>query len=157
MPREGLRINVHRRGAETAPANTNRHWRWLWPLLIVWALPWTALGILVGTLGLGTGGRVRRRGRVLEFYGGAVARLLRWAPGTGCGAAAMTLGHVVLGQTSAALDRTRSHELVHVRQYERWGPLFVPAYLLCSAFNWLRGGDGYRDNPFEREAYEIAS
>jgi hypothetical protein len=42
---------------------------------------------------------------------------------------------------------------VHVRQYERWGPLFVPAYVLCSAVIWSRGGDAYRDNPFEREAY----
>jgi hypothetical protein len=83
---------------------------------------------------LATGGRIQRRGRVFEFYGGAVAWLLERAPGTGCGAAAMTLGHV--------------------RQYERWGPLFVPAYLLCSAFIHCRGGDGYRDNPFEREAYE---
>jgi hypothetical protein len=154
MPR-GFQINAAHTGAEAAPANTNRRWRWLRPLLIVWALPWTAVGMLVGAVGLATGARVQRRGRVLEFYGGAVARLLRWAPGTGCGAAAMTLGHVVLGQTAAALDITRRHELVHVCQYERWGPLFVPAYLLCSAFIWLRGGDGYRDNPFEREAYRL--
>jgi len=132
----------------------------LWPLVglatYLWALPWTIAGVAVGTLGLATGGRVQRRGRVVEFYGGAVAWLLKRAPGTGCGAAAMTLGHVVLGQTAAALDVTRRHELVHVRQYERWGPLFIPAYLLCSAVIWARGGDAYRDNPFEREAYEIA-
>ena len=68
----------------------------------------------------------------------------------------MTWGHVILGQTAAALDISREHELVHVRQYERWGPLFIPAYLLCSAVIWLRGGDPYRDNPFERQAYRIA-
>jgi hypothetical protein len=68
----------------------------------------------------------------------------------------MTLGHVVLGRTASALDVSREHELVHVRQYERWGPLFIPAYLLCSALIWFRGGDAYRDNPFEREAYRIA-
>jgi hypothetical protein len=54
------------------------------------------------------------------------------------------------------LDHCRTHELVHVRQYERWGPLFVPAYLASSAIIWLRGGDPYRDNPFEREAYAVA-
>src|SRR5688572_30407356 len=123
-------------------------------LIYLWALPWTAVGVVAGTFGLATGGRVQRRGRVVEFYGAVVSWLLERAPGTGCGAAAMTLGHVVLGRSAAALDVTREHELVHVRQYERWGPLFVPAYLLCSAFIWLRGGDGYRDNPFEREAYE---
>jgi hypothetical protein len=51
------------------------------------------------------------------------------------------------------LDFCRSHELVHVRQYERWGVLFIPAYLLCSLVLWLTGRDPYRDNPFEREAY----
>jgi hypothetical protein len=112
--------------------------------------------VAAGTLGLATGGRVQRRGRVFEFYGGAIAWLLARTPGTECGAAAMTLGHVVLGRTESALDCCRVHELVHVRQYERWGPLFVPAYLLCSAFIWSRGGDGYRDNPFEREAYRLA-
>jgi len=66
---------------------------------------------------------------------------------------ALTLGHVVLGRTAAALDVARSHELVHVRQYERWGPLFIPAYLLCSLVLFIRRRDPYRDNPFEKEAY----
>ena len=34
---------------------------------------------------------------------------------------AFTLGHTVLGQTDAALDISRQHELVHVRQFERLG------------------------------------
>jgi hypothetical protein len=42
---------------------------------------------------------------------------------------AITLGHVVLATTESALKKTRSHERVHVRQYERWGPFFIPAYL----------------------------
>jgi len=106
-------------------------------------------------LGLVTGGRVQRRGRTLEFCGGAVPWLLSKCPGGAC-TLALTLGHVVLGRSAAALDLARQHEAVHVRQYERWGPLFVPAYLLCSAFIWTRGGDAYRDNPFEREAYGLA-
>ncbi|HMO84113.1 MAG TPA: hypothetical protein PKC18_04240 [Lacipirellulaceae bacterium] len=61
-----------------------------------------------------------------------------------------------MGQGPAALEACRAHELVHVRQYERWGPLFVPAYLACSAVIWLRGGDAYLDNPFEREAFAAA-
>ena len=40
-----------------------------------------------------------------------------------------------------------------MRQCERWGPLFLPAYLLASLAVYLRGGRAYRDNPFEREAY----
>ena len=69
---------------------------------------------------------------------------------------AMTFGHVILGQTAAALDLARNHELVHVRQYERFGPLFVPLYLWHSFRAWLRGGDPYRDNPFEQEAFRTA-
>ena len=65
----------------------------------------------------------------------------------------MTLGHVVLGADQPSLDRTRDHERVHVRQAERWGPAFIPAYLLASIIAWMRGLDPYLDNPFEREAF----
>jgi hypothetical protein len=66
---------------------------------------------------------------------------------------AITFGHVVLGYDEAILDISRDHERVHVRQYERWGPLFLPLYVLASAILAVRGLDAYRDNPFEREAY----
>lgn len=121
----------------------------------LWASPASLLGTAIGAVGLATGGRVRRRGRTLEFHGGAVSQALRRCP-LPAGAMAMTLGHVILGQSAASLDEAREHELVHVRQYERWGPLFLPAYLVCSLLIWLRGGDAYRDNPFEREAYRLA-
>jgi hypothetical protein len=67
----------------------------------------------------------------------------------------MTLGHVVLGRNQQLLDFTRIHERVHVRQAERWGPLFIPAYLLLSVVVHFRGGRAYEDNPFEREAYAL--
>ena len=59
-----------------------------------------------------------------------------------------------IGRDVECLDTSREHELVHVRQYERWGPVFIPAYLLSSLCLWLRGRDAYFDNPFEREAYD---
>jgi hypothetical protein len=68
-------------------------------------------------------------------------------------AAAMTLGHVILGRDAECLASCREHEHVHVRQYERWGAFFIPAYLGASVYCWLRGYDAYFDNPFEREAY----
>ena len=117
---------------------------------VLWAAPWTAFGLGAGLLGLATGGRAQRRGWVLEFYGGAISWVFQRIPNT---PAAMTFGHTVLGRTAAALDVAREHELVHVRQYERWGPLFVPAYLLCSLILRIMGKDAYHDNPFEREAY----
>lgn len=121
-------------------------------LAVVWASPYTLLGILIGGVGLCTGGRMQVRSGIIEFYGGAVRWLLRRLPG-GELTLAMTLGHSVLGQSRTALDICRDHELVHVRQYQRWGPLMGPAYLLCSLVLWLRGRRPYRDNPFEREAY----
>jgi hypothetical protein len=121
-------------------------------LLILWASPWTAFGLTFGVLGLLTGGRMQRVGRVIEFHGGIPAWLLRHAPIVG-GAAAITFGHTVLARTKDDLDHSRDHELVHVRQYERWGLFFVPAYLGCSLWLMLRGKHAYWDNPFEREAY----
>ncbi len=67
--------------------------------------------------------------------------------------AAITLGHVVLGRDNATLASTRAHERVHVRQCERWGPCFLPAYVIGSLLALARGGHFYRDNPFEQEAF----
>ena len=83
-------------------------------LAILWASPWTLLGLSIGACGLATGGHARRRGRVIEFYGSAVKWSFRLLP-HGQFTAAMTLGHVILGQTDAALDISRDHEMVHVR------------------------------------------
>ena len=124
-------------------------------LKILWASPATAIGLVVGLAGLASRGGVQRRGRVIEFWGGAVTWLLRNAPLVR-GAAALTLGHVVLGVDREALDDTRDHELVHIAQYERWGPIFLPAYGLCSLVLWLAGRQPYWDNPFERAAYRQA-
>ncbi len=71
-------------------------------LAVLWASPYTLLGMLLGTIGVCTGARVQIRGRVIEFYGGSV----RWLLGQfffGHGAMAFTLGHTVLGQTAAGL------------------------------------------------------
>jgi hypothetical protein len=122
-------------------------------IAVLWASPNTGLGVTVGLIGLGTGGRVQFRDGCLEFWGGGVAWLLRRFP---VRPVAMCLGHVVLGLDAAYLRRCGRHERVHVRQYERWGPLFLPAYGLASLFVWWRGGRAYRDNPFEVEAYNEA-
>jgi hypothetical protein len=122
-------------------------------LLIFWALPWTSLGVFFGVVALVTGGKAQRVGRVLEFHGGWLPWVLNYVPIVG-GAAAMTLGHVVIARSKKVLDHCRDHELVHVRQYERWGPLFVPAYLACSVWLMLNRQDPYLENPFEKEAYD---
>jgi len=128
--------------------------RVLWRILgILWASPYTLMGLMLGAIGLCTGGKMRVREGAIEFYGGAVRWLIMHNP-LGDFTFALTLGHTILGRTDAALDISRSHERVHVRQYERWGPFFGPLYLLASLGLWITGRHPYHDNPFEREAYE---
>lgn len=116
-----------------------------------WAFPNTLLGLgfLLPTLLSGGGVRVERG--VIEIHGGFTRFFL-----SRCllvGAAALCLGHVILGRDRDCLDRSRDHEHVHVRQYERWGPFFLPAYVISSFRAWSRGGHFYLDNRFEQEAY----
>jgi hypothetical protein len=123
----------------------------------VWALPATAVGVLWVVAGLASGGRATRRGGVIEAHGGVIDPLLRrFVPLRG-GASAMTLGHVVVGRDPRALERTRAHERAHVRQAERWGPLFIPAYVAASIVAAARGGHYYHDNHFERDAVAAAA
>lgn len=123
----------------------------------LWALPTSVVGLSFLLPTLLTGGRAQFVDGVLELHGGVTTwfldRVAGWfLPG---GAAAMTLGHVVLGQSMAMLSESRSHERVHVRQCERWGPFFLPAYGLASLTAFCRGHDAYRENRFEREAYRL--
>jgi hypothetical protein len=118
----------------------------------VWAAPGTIIGLIAAIPAL-AGGRMRLVEGVIEVH----SPWHRWAlahlvvvPG---GVSAITLGHLVLATDADALCQTRAHERVHVRQYERWGPFFIPAYLLASLWALARGGDAYFDNVFEREAY----
>ena len=121
----------------------------------LWTLPTTAVGLVVGGVCTPLGARWRMVDGVLECYGGAVAWLLKHAVPLKGGAMAITLGDVVLGRTREALDATRRHERVHVRQAHRWGPLYIPAYLLASVIAWLRRSGAYRGNVFEREAFAV--
>lgn len=125
-------------------------------VVYLWSLPTTAIGLCLGMPALVSGGRMQWVDGVLEIHGGFVTYFLsEWTLLEG-GASAMTLGHVVLGRDRGCLDWSRAHERVHVRQCERWGPFFLPAYGIASIVVKLRRGDAYRDNPFEREAYEVS-
>ena len=118
-----------------------------------WASPTTAIGLIVTAIARVSGGCSTVVDGVLETHGGFATWLLRRAVPLKGGASAMTLGHVVIGVDADALEWTRAHERVHVRQCERWGPLFVPAYLAASLVAFAKRRDPYRDNRFEREAY----
>jgi hypothetical protein len=108
---------------------------------ILWAAPWSLVGLLLSLL---FRKRYVSRGVILA-EGASWPRRLGWRY------RAITFGHVVLSVDD--LDpATFDHELVHVRQYERWGPMFIPLYLLESLRALMRRGHPYRDNRFEIEA-----
>ncbi len=112
----------------------------------LWNVPNTLLGLLGGL-----GGRRRwdRQARVCEVVGGWLVGVLR-RQGL---AAAITLGDVIIYADKAMVTALREHEMVHVRQYRAWGPLFLPAYGLEALYQWARTRDGYRNNRFEVAAY----
>jgi hypothetical protein len=118
---------------------------------LLWAAPCTAVGLAPAAAVLLFGGRARLTPRAIEVAWrdspascGQLARRLPYR--------AITLGHVVIAVTRRELDALRSHELVHVEQYERWGALFFLAYPASGAWQWLAGRNAYWDNPFEIQA-----
>jgi hypothetical protein len=108
---------------------------------------------VLGLVALTFRARVRSRQGALEFFGGRLGALFA-APRLACPFRAVTLGHVILGTDAESLDCARAHEHVHVRQYELWGPLFLPAYAASSLWQLACGRRCYRDNWFERQAYD---
>ena len=124
----------------------------------LWRYVWTSPNTLLGLLFLPSALFVRRGVRVvdgvLELHGGFIAWVLRHCVLLPGGAWAMTLGHVVLGCDEQALARSRAHERVHVRQYERWGPVFIPAYIVAALWGLVNGTGAYVGNFFEREAVD---
>jgi hypothetical protein len=126
---------------------------WRRTLVYVWVAPVTLCALLLVVLGVVSGGRAKIVRGVIEVRGGLVTWLLhRGMPWSGP-AAAMTLGHVILGRDQQSLETSRFHEHVHVRQFERWGLLMVPMYLGASVWCYFKGYDPYFDNPFEQEAF----
>jgi hypothetical protein len=115
------------------------------------ALLWNSGNSLLGLLGA-FGGKAawHRADFMLEISGGWLIGLLSRAGW----ASAITLGDVVLYAGRDLVPLLHAHELVHVRQGRRWGPFFLPAYGLESVWQWLRTGDGYRNNRFEVQAYK---
>ena len=120
-------------------------------LRYLWASPTTFIGLVVA-FALLRRGHIALVDGVVEAHGPLLERALASFTPLAGPADAMTLGHVVLGSNALVLELTRAHERVHVRQYECWGPFFLPAYFLSSAYAVSRGRDPYFDNRFELEA-----
>jgi hypothetical protein len=128
----------------------------VWKVIrFLWALPNTVLGALLLPAAL-RGGTITLMNGVIEAQGPLLAIVLRRCVPIDGGAVAITFGHIVLGRDVAALEITRAHERAHVRQCERWGPLFIPAYLTASVWAGLMGVGAYEGNYFERQACRAA-
>ena len=84
----------------------------------VWAFPVTAVGLCLALVAVVSGGTLHLRDGVVEVAGGLVGFLLRGNRHLR-GGAAMCLGHVILARDAECLERSRRHELHHVRQFER--------------------------------------
>ena len=118
-----------------------------------WASPNTLMGLFFGLLMVLFGAESHRQRGVAEFTGGWIGSLIA-SSALRIPFRAITLGHVILGADRATLDAARDHEHVHVRQYETWGPFFLPAYVASSAWQLVCGRRCYRDNWFERQAFD---
>jgi hypothetical protein len=115
----------------------------------LWVAPVTLFGLVLALIAYWLGASIKRRFGVLEVAGNTRTLILRSISSR---FEAITLGHVILGRNHGTLSRYRSHEHVHVRQYERWGLLFPILYALASFRALLTGKRFYWDNVFEIEA-----
>lgn len=127
-------------------------WR---PVIYLWVFPSSLVGLTGAVIAWCQRGQFQVIDGVLEVTAPRLLAILSRGSAVAPGISAITLGHVVIGRDLLTLDQTRQHERVHVRQYERWGPFFIPAYLWLSGWMWLTGRHPYLDNPFEVEAYAV--
>ena len=120
---------------------------------LLWASPCSLVGLALATAILLFGGRARLKLGALEVtYRQSQAgcgKLSRSLPFRG-----IVFGHVILAVTAEELRSIGPHERVHVRQYERWGPLFFFAYGASSLWQLLHARSPYWYNHFEVEARE---
>ena len=122
----------------------------------LWAFPVSFIGLVPGALAKLFGAKIAVISGVLEISlaprNSSLQALARRSAFS-----AITFGHVVLAASEQDQNHFRSHERVHVKQYERWGPLFLLAYPAESAMQLLRGRRPYLDNRFEVQARERAA
>jgi hypothetical protein len=117
----------------------------------LWASPCSLIGLLLASMLIVAGGRIERMQGTLEVAFrkrlSHCGKRMKSFPFRG-----ITFGHVIIAVTQEELERLRSHERVHVQQYERWGIFFFRAYIASSLWQLLRGRKAYWDNYFEVQA-----
>jgi hypothetical protein len=113
------------------------------PLGFVWTLPNTVLGLLAGALTLQRP-RVVEGALVFDRSARGLTAVMRSLDRT-----AMTVGYVIVSSEPVKGTLLR-HEQHHIAQYRRWGPFFIPVYLLLAI------PYGYRRHPMELAAMRAA-
>jgi hypothetical protein len=108
-------------------------------LVRLWASPMTLVGLAVGAAS-GVAPRVRDGVLLFAPARGLTGRVIRRR-----GFAATGLGHVIVSVVEPT-PGLWAHEVVHVRQAERFGPLMIPLYL------GLLARHGYAGHPLEMAA-----
>ena len=115
-----------------------------------WQTPLDALGALAGSIARDA--PCRRVADATLFEDARYDRLFRLMPRH---PTAMTFGSTIVARRS--LDAaTVAHELTHVEQYRRYGPLYLALYLLGATWGLIRHRDSYHGNPFEARAVQAA-
>jgi hypothetical protein len=92
--------------------------QWRRMLKLVWAAPCSAVGVMAALVARAFGARMQPHGGTLEVTWrddvAACGRIASALPFRG-----VAIGHVILAVTREELAVIRSHERVHVDQYER--------------------------------------
>ncbi len=129
---------------------------WLEIVKLLWALPCSAVGIVLACIPLLAGGRAKWSSGAMEVTyrenQASCGKLARKLPFRG-----IVFGHVILAVTCEELRIIGPHERVHVQQYGRWGPLFFFAYGASSIWQLIRGRSAYWDNHFEIQARALSA
>jgi hypothetical protein len=123
-------------------------------ILGIWTFPNSFLGLLF--IFLAVKGSVHIVDGSVEIESPLIANVFQKITNSEGSLLALTLGQFVIGCNKTVLRSARKHERVHVRQYERWGILFIPAFFIASFYAKLGGRHPYKDNIFEREAVDHA-
>ena len=116
----------------------------------LWRVAWASPGSLIGLLLAPFFTRRSALNGVLVCEGASWPRRLGWRY------RAITFGHVILCVDDID-EGILAPELVHVSQWERWGPAFMLAYPAAAVAARARGKHPHRDNHFEIQARRLSA
>lgn len=118
-------------------------------LKYIWTSPNTLIGLLLAIISLPGSTSAKWNDGIFELTGGCIGKAISHWP---LSASAITIGHVIIANDEGLLILSRRHELIHVKQFEVWGPIMIPAYMVASVIAIICGKHPYKENYFEKQA-----